>query len=297
MRPARGVLGVVLGMATLTACLPAPRLPPSQQGAAPRPVAPAGGPLPAALAPQAPAPSPAAGGVGAAAAGSSTAPVPAQILDLSKWKLTLPVTSAPGADSTNGREAAQISRPALRTFSMAPYFTPTGDNKGVHFRAPVNGATTPGSSYPRSELREMSADRVPAAWSSTTGTNTMSIREAITHLPTRKPEMVAGQIHDANGYVAMIRLDGSRLYVEHDGQNVGDLNTHYVLGTVFRIRMVAAGGLVSVYYNDKAPVTFPLREGGLYFKAGCYTQSNLSKGEPPDAYGEVALYDLRVSHS
>jgi hypothetical protein len=231
------------------------------------------------------------------AAVASAAPVPAQILDLSKWKLTLPVASAPGADSNDGWKAAQISRPALRTFSMPPYFTPTGDDKGVQFRAPVNGATTPGSAYPRSELREMSADRVPAAWSSTTGTNTMSIREAITHLPDAKPEMVAGQIHDANGYVAMIRLDGTRLHVEHDGQNVGDLNTHYVLGTVFRIRMVAANGLVSVYYNDKAPVTFPLREGGLYFKAGCYTQSNLSKGEPPDAYGEVTLYDLRVSHT
>jgi poly(beta-D-mannuronate) lyase len=180
---------------------------------------------------------------------------------------------------------------------MPPYFTPTGDQTGVQFRAPVNGATTPGSSYPRSELREMAADRVPAAWSSTQGTNRMSLREAITHLPGAKPEMIAGQIHDANGYVVAIRLDGTRLYVEHDGQDIGELNPNYVLGTIFRLRMVAAGGLVSVYYNDKAPITFPVREGGLYFKAGCYTQSNLTKGEAPDAYGEVDIYDLRVSHT
>lgn len=36
----------------------------------------------------------------------------------------------------------------------------------------------------------------PASWSTTSGTSTMEIDEAITHLPEGTPHVVAGQIHD-----------------------------------------------------------------------------------------------------
>jgi len=279
--PPRRTFLTGLGLAALTACLPGTITPsPARHGAT------------AGARPAIAAPGSAAGRLIPAGAG----PRPAQILDLSTWKLTLPVTAAPGADDSDGPWAAQVSLPALRTFSLPPYFAPTGDGTGVQFLAPVDGATTPGSHYPRSELREMAGPRVPAAWSSLVGTNTMTIREAITHVPGARPQVVAGQIHGPSRYVAMIRLDGNRLYVEHDGRDVGDLDTDYQLGTVFQIRMVAAGGFVSVSYNDDAPVGFPLRAGGLYFKAGCYTQSNPRKGDQPGAYGAVSIYDLHVSH-
>ena len=35
---------------------------------------------------------------------------------------------------------------------------------------------------------------------------------------------------------------------------------------------------------------------GCYFKAGCYTQSNESKGDKPESYGEVVIYKLVVEH-
>jgi len=274
-----------LGLAALTACLPgAITPPPAGPGATAVPRTGARPPI-------------AAPGTAAGVPVRATAHLyPAQILDFSSWKLTLPVTAAPGADHGDGPWANQVSLPALRTFSMPPYFAPTGDGTGVQFLAPVDGATTPGSHYPRSELREMAGPHVPAAWSSLVGTNTMTIREAITHLPGARPEVVAAQIHGPSSYVAMIRLDGNRLYVEHDGRDVGDLDTYYRLGTVFQIRMIAAGGFVSVSYNDHAPVGFPLRASGLYFKAGCYTQSNPRKGDQPGAYGAVSIYDLHVSH-
>ncbi len=46
---------------------------------------------------------------------------------------------------------------------------------GVQFRAPVDGVTTSGSSYPRSELREMTdSGSSEASWSSTSGTHSPS---------------------------------------------------------------------------------------------------------------------------
>ncbi|MBL8993880.1 MAG: polysaccharide lyase family 7 protein, partial [Spirochaetia bacterium] len=35
---------------------------------------------------------------------------------------------------------------------------------------------------------------------------------------------------------------------------------------------------------------------GCYFKAGCYTQSNPSKGDDPNDYGRVVIRSLKVFH-
>src|ERR1700754_4909169 len=68
-------------------------------------------------------------------------------IDLSHWKLTLPVSKKgqPG-------KAHEILRPG--GFSMSPYFIPHAD--GITFSASVGGAVTPRTRYPRTELREMS---------------------------------------------------------------------------------------------------------------------------------------------
>ncbi|MBL7495065.1 polysaccharide lyase family 7 protein [Frankia sp. CNm7] len=298
---ARGPLGAALLLATLTGCLAEP---PPMTGGVPvmgHPVvshpphdgqggsgqggsgsatagAAAGGP-----------PSPVAG-VG------ETAPPPARLLDLSPWKLTLPLTSAPGAEPGNGVTAVQVRWPALRDFVLDPYFAAAAGGEGVRFRAPVEGATTPGSSYPRSELREMTRSGEHAAWSSTSGVHVLFLRQAITNVPSAQPKVVAGQIHDGDGYVLMIRLEGDRLFVQYDGQDLVDLDTDYRLGEVFTVRLVVADGMVAIEYNHRTRATIPLRRSGLYFKAGCYTQSNLAQGDPPGAYGEVVLYDARVWH-
>src|SRR5262249_13030697 len=109
---------------------------------------------------------------------ASTLTYPAQLLNLTNWKLTLPIdTSAPGSPD-------EILQPALATFKIDPYFELNPSSTGVLFNAPCGGATTGGSSYPRSELREMSSGGSTAAsWSTTSGTHTMVVREAITHLP------------------------------------------------------------------------------------------------------------------
>ncbi|HZF48338.1 MAG TPA: polysaccharide lyase family 7 protein [Polyangiaceae bacterium] len=243
------------------------------------------------------------GGAGSGTGGASTssgaggggqaASLPAELLDLANWKLTLPI-SAPGESSP-----LEIKQPDLATYSNDPYFHLNASKDGVLFQAHAGGATTSNSGYPRSELREMANQgKDQASWSTTSGTHTMVVKEAITHLPVVKPHVVAGQIHDASDDVVMIRLEDKYLFVEGGGDDLGELDPSYALGTPFTIKMVAEEGVIQVYYNDMntPKVAVPRDASGCYFKAGVYTQSNPEKGDEPTAYGEVIIYDLSVTH-
>lgn len=218
------------------------------------------------------------------------APVrPADALDLRRWKLTLPA----------GRSGhpLEFRQPVLGSLANGSYFRLRLD-RGVAFRSPVGGVTTPNSSYPRSELREMSADgRREAGWTNATGRHEMTITQAITATPRVKPHVVAGQIHDAEDDIAMIRLEGRRLFVEADGDDVGLLDPHYRLGRRFTVSIVATRGGVRVTYGDARSVHVPKVGRGWYFKAGCYPQSNPERGDRPTDYGEVVIYSLTVRHS
>ena len=43
-------------------------------------------------------------------------------------------------------------------------------------------------------------------------------------------------------------------------------------------------------------VTVPYVTTGCYFKAGSYAQSNTDYGDPPEAYAEVQIRSLVVTH-
>ncbi|MGB1015367.1 MAG: polysaccharide lyase family 7 protein [Nannocystaceae bacterium] len=224
--------------------------------------------------------------------GESTGELPGELLDLSLWKLTLP-TQAPDDDGP-----LEVRQPELATFVDAPYFEVLGGTR-VRFRAHVGGATTSGSGYPRSELREMTpGGQEKASWSTSEGSHTMTITQAITHIPEVKPHVVAGQIHDDGDDIVMIRLEGARLFVEADGDELGDLDSDYTLGSEFTVRIHAEDGVVDIYYNnlDAPVVSYSIDAKGCYFKAGVYTQSNPDKGDSPDDYGEVEMFDLLVEH-
>src|SRR6266699_3846674 len=108
---------------------------------------------------------------GVAHAGSK---VPANVLDLTNWYLTVPV-AAKGSGT-----AAEIKQPQLGSYSSS-YFKVNNTGDGVVFQANAGGATTSGSKYPRSELREMTGGgRTKAAWSTSVGTHTMRLKAAIT---------------------------------------------------------------------------------------------------------------------
>jgi hypothetical protein len=213
------------------------------------------------------------------------------VLDLTNWKVTLPI----GAEE----KPTEIKQPALASYSKDPYFTV--DGTGVQFRAPVNGVTTGGSSYPRAELREMTDNGTKnAAWSSTSGTHTLTVKEAFVKLPAGKPHVVGAQIHGGDDDVTVFRLEGTKLYVT-DGDNPHHklITDKYVLGTPFEAKFVVSGGTVRAYYNGVQQTTLSTSFSGAYFKAGAYTQANCEKSSPCSAsnYGEVHIFDLKVAHS
>ncbi len=218
--------------------------------------------------------------------------LPSQILDLKNWRLTAPV------DNDNSGAADQIDQPALAAFSNNFYFKVSYANDAVLFAANAGGATTKGSHYPRAELREMEDNgRDKASWSSTSGRHVMNITEAFMRLTSAKPEIVGAQIHDDTSDVIMVRLEGHHLFAQSDGKNIGDIDNAYVLGTRFNVQIIAEDGHIKVSYNGIQKVDFIRNSSGLYFKAGCYLQTNTSRGDTSDAWGQVAIYSLEVSHS
>jgi poly(beta-D-mannuronate) lyase len=222
------------------------------------------------------------------------ATLPAELLDLGAWKLTLPVGSDDEPDAPR-----EVLQPELATFAMDPYFVLGPDGDRVVFHAHAGGVTTDNSGYPRSELREMTkggADE--AAWSTTSGVHSMTITQAITHLPEAKAHVVAGQIHDAEDDVVMIRLEDAHLFVEGGGEELATLDESYALGTIFTVRLSAHDGVIEVFYEDldTPALTLDRATDGCYFKAGVYTQSNEAQGDAPTAYGEVEILELDVTH-
>ncbi len=217
--------------------------------------------------------------------------LPSGLLSLTNWKLTLPV------ETSHAGSPDEYRQPELAGFQDPSYFYVNSAHDGVVFTAPCGGATTSGSGYPRSELREMtSGGTANASWSTTSGTHTMEIRQAVTHLPVVKPHVVVGQVHNAADDVIVFRLEGSKLFVDQNGVNGPVLTTSYQLGTVFTTKFVARNGGVEAYYNGQYIYTYPVSTSGCYFKAGCYTQSNTSRGDAPTAYGQVVIYNVTVTH-
>ncbi len=218
-------------------------------------------------------------------------PVPADIINLTNWKITLPVA----ADHSD--RPIEVFQPDLANY-QSEYFEVSDNRDSVVFRANAGGAIQPGSEFPRSELREMTDQGAEeAGWSNSDGVHTMSIREAVTHLPARRPSIVAGQIHDDAEYIVLVRLDGNHLYAKADDMSIGDLDADYQLGTIFDLRFEAMDGGFKIYYNGQLKVDYQKSCSTCYFKAGAYLQTNTERGEDDADYGEVKMYALTINQS
>jgi len=244
------------------------------------------------------------------AATTTSSLYPADILNLTNWKITLPV-DASGNQPSGNASPKEVTQPTLATYSLSPYFQNNVGNTGVIFRANTGGVTTSGSSYPRSELREMTNNGASlAAWSASSGTHTMEIDQAITHLPVLKPHIVVGQVHgnssnsgpDGDDDVIVLRLEGTKLFMDHNGNDGVTIDANYVLGTRFVFKIVATGGQFKSYYNGTLVETYTRAMSAGYFKAGAYVQASCKSGGNPgpsescSTYGEVVIYNVTVTH-
>lgn len=226
-----------------------------------------------------------------------TVKVPADVLHLANWKLTLPTGPA--------HNATTVQQPALDTLTNTNFrVTAAGD--GVQFRAACTGSTTSGSKYPRCELREMDGAE-EASWSCAKGSSHLSVDESVDVLPPTKRQVVCAQIHNASDDVVEILGDGlnSTLGKDHTALTVrfrGETQkTHltdtYVLGTRFRLDIGVAAGKITISYNGVAKLVLKATDKGAYYKVGAYTQSNPSHGDTGTTYGQVTVYAVTATHA
>ena len=183
--------------------------------------------------------------------------IPADVLDLSRWKVTL----AAGAPS----KPTEIKQPLLATFSN-PHFCLDGSHTGVVFTAPVGGVTTSGSKYPRCESGEIN-QMGPMPPGTPPGASTLLPLFAVTVLPPKKPQVIIGQIHDASKLVVVVEVDGSRVVWK---TTPGPFNpiASYALGDHYCFQIVAVDGVPISTGTAALWVNIPTLDRGTISRRG-----------------------------
>jgi hypothetical protein len=236
---------------------------------------------------------------------------PGQNFDLSLWKITLPLDSSGNKAGT----AAEV-KPIPVAFQKSPYFY-TGADGAMVFMAPVDGATTSGSHYPRSELREMTASGGNAAWTSNQG-GTLKATLAVNEVPKKSDgsmgRVVVGQIHGPDDELCRLYYDNGKIYFYDDKAGSSLKETQFILKSAagaetqipmnakFDYSIIVANGalVVTATYNnivysatDKLSSFWPGMV--LYYKAGVYVQvgkPGSGAGSTGSGQGQVSFYKL-----
>ncbi|WP_414475838.1 polysaccharide lyase family 7 protein [Microvirga sp. M2] len=231
---------------------------------------------------------------------------PSGNFSLSDWKITLPVDSS---GKTSG-EALEVSD--LSGYQNGKYFH-TGSDGAMVFYAPVDGATTSGSSYARSELREMNGT-AKAEWSLKTG-GFMSATLEVDAAPMRDGEgrkVVIGQIHGQDDELVRLYWHDNTLYFAND-QSGADSKEHdftfkaddgttpnVSLNEKFSYTIHAKGSVLDVdihadgkVYHSHSTINAVWQSDSFYFKAGAYLGANESNGS---GYGQTSFYALSFNH-
>lgn len=240
--------------------------------------------------------------------GSTSSATPSDSFDLTHWRLTIP------ADANGGNSGAAVSiEPDELAAGYSSQWFYSGSDGAMVFWAPVDGATTGNSDYPRSELRELIDGRnSDTNWTDSDG-GTLAARRAVTKVPSASGAVIVGQIH---GYGDGIRPLAKLVYRYQNG--VGSLEadidtaptgsgtasfplaSSIPLGQAFDYQIGIAPGntrpVLSISVNGNA-VTYSLPaewDGvGLYFKAGAYV---IATGDSSADGGQVAFYRLSATH-
>lgn len=191
--------------------------------------------------------------------------------------------------------AAEIAAGA----SEDPYFVvdPLG---GVRLQAELDAATSPGSSYPRSELREVNADGTLASWDAAVGIHWMLVEGVWEHIPGGKPNLVGAQIHGPSSDKLEVVTDATGVLARVNGtsKNKPKLAATVKDGDTYQIFILVASGVCSLFYNDltKPKLTFKIGTKGNYFKAGAYVNDTVAAGGAKE-FGAVRITKLVVGHN
>jgi hypothetical protein len=228
---------------------------------------------------------------------------PGQNFDLSHWKLTLPVDSSGG---TNG-DAAEVSTAQLVAgYTNALYFY-TGPDGAMVFWCPVTGATTSGSSYPRSELREMLNPTTSGSNWTGYGSHTLAGQCKVTQVPSSK-KVIIGQIHSytGNAYpVIKLQFNNGTIeaLVKHSPNS--DADTKYTFMNVglsnqvaYQIRVLDGLLTMTVNGSNQSVNLFQTDPAWalqtMYYKAGNYCQDNAGA---TNEGALVSFYSVQLAHA
>lgn len=233
------------------------------------------------------------------------AQTPSGSVALGHWKLTLPVDGQGGKRG----EAAEIPAAMLSGGYHSIWFQPRNDGS-LEFWAPLDGATTDGSDYPRSELREMrNADDDNVNWS-LGGHALLKANCEVLGVPASNGKIVIGQIHAFDGPPLVKlryqyspsarsgRLDALVNVKPSDaGSTAYPLAADLPMRTAFDYRIEVDGNTLILRAADNTVVRLPIdaawRAYRFYFKAGVYVQAN---GRSALDGGRVRFHSLGISH-
>ena len=232
---------------------------------------------------------------------------PSGNFDLSNWKLTLPV------DASGSMSGTAVEVKSLTGYENSKYFY-TGSDGAMVFYAPVEGATTSGSSYARSELREMKGTE-KAAWSLSTG-GFMSATLEVDAAPNRDGaggKIIVGQIHGQDDELVRLYWENGKLYFANDraGSSNSEIKFYFVnaagqqpsvsLDERFSYTINAKGSDLEVtvfadgqIYKSVSKINSVWQSDTFYFKAGAYLGANETNGS---GYGQTSFYALNFNHN
>ncbi|MEM6688799.1 MAG: polysaccharide lyase family 7 protein [Planctomycetota bacterium] len=226
---------------------------------------------------------------------------PGSQFDLKHWKLTLPTNAENGYEG----KPREISGAELTEGFNDPHFYLDSTGSMV-FWCPVVGATTEGTKYPRSELREMPELGDPHKNWVFFGSHELSARCRVIETPSN-PKIVIGQIHSYKGQARpLVKLQYFKGRIEalvKESPNAGrDLKLRFPdveLGSDIDWNIKLSGGILSVIVNGTEKRVDVLEgdkaweDQTFYFKAGVYPMDN--DGDITEG-ARVSFSSLKIRH-
>ncbi|GAB7529715.1 polysaccharide lyase family 7 protein [Pseudomonas sp. 3A(2025)] len=218
------------------------------------------------------------------------------MIDLATWNLSIPV----------GTPATTIDTPRLVRGYQDNYFR-SGDT--LFFWAPVTGATTSNAKYPRTELRETTADGRAYNWTYPHADHLLRAALTVNQVPSNG-KLVIGQIHSYQSTEPLLKVEYQYKERLQSGAIVAKLRRSPSAGieviTVaegvplnqrfnYTITLTATGDLTVNAYEHAWNVRLDQAWSSklLYFKAGVYVQDNTGYASEG---GAATFYQLSIRH-
>jgi hypothetical protein len=248
--------------------------------------------------------------------------------DLSHWYLQLPTSNGILTGASANVDSASATQ-LVAGFTNAYFYT--GPDGAMTFWAPDDGATTGGSTHPRSELRELVNPNDSSVNWTLEGTHIMTATCVVSNVPSDTKKVCIGQIHEPNSQpdgsysanneeMIMFDLANQTIYanINLDGNLSSSFSATFIsgsgvaLGKTINYTMSVVNGLLQITVNN-ATNSWNLFSGTnyeghmatnwdaasgntVYFKAGDYNQTDNSCGCSTDG-AKVAFYALTRYHA